>query len=97
MILRHFPINLNGVMRMQGCNSGGCRKCGKLENIDFQSTLGKTPRNFAIDPNGNFLLAANQDSSDIFTFKINKESGKLDPTGFKIDIPYPVCIKFLKR
>ena len=50
-----------------------------------------------LDPKGNFLLAANQDSSDIFTFKINKESGKLDPTGSKIDIPYPVCIKFLER
>ena len=69
----------------------------KIENIDFQSTLGETPRNFALDPKGNFLLAANQDSSDIFTFKINKESGKLDPTGSKIDIPYPVCIKFLER
>jgi len=34
MILRHFPINLNGVMRMQGCNSGGCKKCGKLENTE---------------------------------------------------------------
>ena len=69
----------------------------KIENIDFQSTLGETPRNFALDPKGNFLLAANQDSSDIFTFKINKESGKIDPTGSKIDIPYPVCIKFLER
>ncbi len=69
----------------------------QLENIDYQSTLGKTPRNFAIDPNGNFLLAANQDSNDIFTFKINKGNGKLDPTGSKINIPYPVCIKFLER
>lgn len=34
MILRHFPINLNGVLRMQGCNSGGCKKCGKLENVE---------------------------------------------------------------
>ena len=69
----------------------------KIENIDFQSTLGETPRNFALDPKGNFLLAANQDSSDIFTFKINKDNGKLDPTGSKINIPYPVCIKFLER
>ena len=21
-------------MRMQGCNSGGCKKCGKLENTE---------------------------------------------------------------
>src|SRR5690606_5951662 len=34
-------------------------KDGKLSYAGRQSTLGKTPRNFAIDPSGNFLLAAN--------------------------------------
>jgi 6-phosphogluconolactonase len=68
-----------------------------LTNSGYQSTLGETPRNFSIDPLGNYLLAANQDSGDIFTFKINQEDGTLEPTGAKIDIPYAVCIKFLKR
>ena len=34
IILRHFPINLNGVLRMQGCKSGGCNKCGSLKNVE---------------------------------------------------------------
>ena len=69
----------------------------KLEKAGHESTLGKTPRNFSIDPLGNYIHAANQDSGDIFTFSINKNDGSLQHTGDKINIPYPVCIKFLKR
>src|ERR1700722_1159280 len=35
---------------------------GALKNIGYEPTHGKIPRNFAIDPTGRFLLAANQDS-----------------------------------
>jgi len=37
-------------------------------------------RNFAIDPTGTCLLAANQNSDNIVFFKINRETGKLNPT-----------------
>ena len=43
-------------------------------------TLGKTPRNFALDPTGAWLLAANQDSSDIAIFKVNGPTGQLVPS-----------------
>ncbi len=64
--------------------------------LGHQSTEGKTPRNFGIDPTGSFLLAANQDSGTIVVFRIDPETGKLSPTGHKIDVPKPVCVKFLK-
>jgi 6-phosphogluconolactonase len=35
---------------------------GRLSVIGHAATQGMTPRNFAIDPNGNYLLAANQDT-----------------------------------
>ena len=70
---------------------------GKMEYVAHESTIGNIPRNFGIDPNGNFIIAANQDSSDIYSFKVDKELGLLSPTGFSINIPYPVCIKFLKK
>ena len=35
---------------------------GKLTAAGHQSTLGKNPRNFALDPTGHYLLAENQDS-----------------------------------
>jgi len=71
------------------------QKTGLLESIAFQSTFGKTPRNFNFDPTGNFLLVANQDSDEIVIFKRNKESGMLTDTGKRIKVGNPVCVKWV--
>jgi 6-phosphogluconolactonase len=70
------------------------KKDGKLECIGHQSSMGKTPRNFAIDPTGEYLLVANQESNEITIFKRDQKTGLLSPTGKKIEISRPVCIKF---
>lgn len=70
-------------------------KNGILKYVNRQSTLGKTPRNFAIDPSGNFLLVANQNSNEIVIFRRNQKNGLLIPTGQKIQIGSPVCLKFV--
>lgn len=70
-------------------------KSGKLTAIGHQSTGGKTPRNFAIDPSGKYLLAENQDSDTIVVLSIDANSGKLSRTGNEITIAKPVCIKFV--
>ena len=67
---------------------------GKMTYTGRQSTLGKTPRNFAIDPSGNFLLVGNQNSNSIIIFKRNQETGLLKPTGKNISVGSPVCLKF---
>ena len=67
---------------------------GKLAFVQHQSTLGKWPRNFAIDPSGQFLLAANERTDNIATFRIDGQTGRLTPTGQEIKIPAPVCIRF---
>ncbi|MEO6327367.1 MAG: lactonase family protein [Ginsengibacter sp.] len=69
---------------------------GKMALKGYQSTLGKTPRNFMIDPTGNFLLVANQDTDNIVVFKRNKQTGLLKSTGEEIKIPRPVCLKMIK-
>ncbi|MBI2824078.1 MAG: lactonase family protein [Planctomycetia bacterium] len=69
---------------------------GRLSPIGHQPTGGRTPRNFGIDPDGKFLLAANQDSGTIKVFRIDPATGKLAPTGHSIEIPMPVCVKFIK-
>jgi 6-phosphogluconolactonase len=56
------------------------------------STLGKTPRNFAISKSGKFCLVANENSDDIYSFEINSKNGDLVPTGYGISIPSPVCL-----
>ena len=67
---------------------------GKLTPRGHTSTQGETPRNFVIDPSGRYLLAANQKTGSIVVFRINQESGELTPTGSKIDVPAPVCLRF---
>jgi 6-phosphogluconolactonase len=68
---------------------------GMLVWIDDQSTLGKTPRNFSLDPTGNFLLVANQNSDNIVIFKRDKQTGLLTDTGKRINVSKPVCLKWL--
>ncbi len=68
---------------------------GKLSKIENESTQGKTPRNFGIDPTGRFLVAANQSTNDVVVFRIDETTGTLEPTGSKLDVPSPVCVKFL--
>ena len=68
---------------------------GKIHYVGHESSRGETPRNFAMTPSGDLLLAENQDTGDIFSFYRDKTSGKLEFTGESISIPAPVCIKFL--
>lgn len=70
---------------------------GLLTWVGYQSTLGKKPRNFNFDPSGNFLLVANQDSDTIVIFKRNIITGLLTDIGNKMEIPNPVCIKWIKQ
>jgi len=67
---------------------------GKLIFVQRVTTDGKNPRDFAIDPTGNFMLVANQDSDTIFTYKVDKASGKLYRISSGLDIGNPVCLKF---
>jgi 6-phosphogluconolactonase len=69
---------------------------GTLSLRDEYPTMGKTPRNFAIDPTGKFLLAANQESSNIVVFRIDSTTGALTPTGEIVEAPAPVYITFLQ-
>jgi 6-phosphogluconolactonase len=69
---------------------------GKLRQAEHERTLGKTPRNFAIDPTGTYLLAANQGSDTVAVFRIDPESGRLSPVGEPVKVPRPVCLRMVK-
>ncbi len=72
-------------------------KNGNLESKGQTSTLGKKPRNFAIDPTGNFLLVANQYTNDIVIFRRDQSTGLITDTGKRIDLCSPVCLVFTKN
>jgi 6-phosphogluconolactonase len=68
---------------------------GTLMPLGHVPTLGKTPRNFAIDPTGSYLFVANQDSDNVVQFRIDPNTGLLTPTGQVLEVPSPVCVRFL--
>lgn len=68
---------------------------GKITLIGHQSTGGKVPRNFLVDPKGEFIFAANQDTDTINIFRINPKTGKLTEVGKPVKVPSPVCLKIL--
>jgi 6-phosphogluconolactonase len=66
---------------------------GRLTWKGVVPTGGKTPRNFLIDPTGHWLLAANQNGSNVVIFKIDNQTGMLTSTGKQLSVPAPVCLK----
>jgi 6-phosphogluconolactonase len=67
---------------------------GELTFVQRAATYGKNPRDFAIDPNGNFLVVANQDSDSILVYRINKATGQISRISTAIEVGNPVCLKF---
>ena len=68
---------------------------GTLTKIGYQLT-GIHPRNFAITPNGKYLLVACRDDNKIQVFERNEATGELIETPEEIEIDKPTCIVFGK-
>jgi 6-phosphogluconolactonase len=56
---------------------------------------GGTPRNFKIDPTGNWVISEGQNVNKSFVQKVDRPTGKLTMTGATLDSPQPVCIVFV--
>ena len=67
---------------------------GRVTPVGHEPTRGKTPRGFALDPAGDWLLVANQDSDTIVPFRRERETGALTATGEVIASPSPVAVLF---
>ena len=68
---------------------------GTLTKIGYQLT-GIHPRNFAITPNGKYLLVACRDDNKIQVFERNEATGELTETAQAIEVDRPTCIVFGK-
>ena len=71
-------------------------KNGWLTLRGQQSTFGDTPRNFAIDPTGHFLLVANQLSNSIIVFRRSPRTGLLYKVSSDVYIPSPSCLQLYR-
>jgi 6-phosphogluconolactonase (cycloisomerase 2 family) len=70
---------------------------GQLKEIQRRSVEGTEPREFSIDPQGHFLLIANQKSNQIVTVRRDAKTGLLGETVQKMDFDSPSDFKFLTR
>jgi 6-phosphogluconolactonase (cycloisomerase 2 family) len=68
---------------------------GLIHKVGYQHTA-LHPRNFAITPNGRFLLVASRDDNCIEVYRRNKRTGLLQNIHNNISLPKPVCIDFFK-
>jgi 6-phosphogluconolactonase len=68
---------------------------GALEFKETVPSLGDWPRNFSLDPTERWLLVAHQRSNSVIVFGRDPGTGRLTPTKQKIEIPSPVCLRFL--
>ena len=68
---------------------------GKLKLIGHQGAGIKTPRNFCIDPTGQWLLVGNQSGGNVSVFKIDATTGALTATTNGTKLASPVCIRFI--
>ncbi len=68
---------------------------GKITLIQNAPAEVKIPRNFNLDPTGQWLITAGQSSDTLAVFRVDPQTGKLEFTGTKIEVGAPVCVKFL--
>jgi 6-phosphogluconolactonase len=70
---------------------------GKLELIERVSTEGDWPRDFSLDPSEKFLVASNQNTGNLVLYSRDAETGKLTLLQSDVNVPDPVCVKFLHK
>ncbi|HLK18628.1 MAG TPA: lactonase family protein [Bryobacteraceae bacterium] len=68
---------------------------GKLQFVGEQSTGGDYPRSFTFDPSWRFVYSCNQRADAIVSFKVNRKTGALTPTGQYTPIGTPSHLVFL--
>lgn len=66
-----------------------------LSPIGTWKSGGKTPRDFAIDPSGRWLVAAHQDTNDLVVFAVDPATGQLAQTEHRLSTGSPVSVLFL--
>lgn len=62
--------------------------------LEGHVVIGRTPRNFAIDPAGQFLWGAAQGEDVLRVFRL-AATGGLTPVGGPLEVGAPVCVRFV--
>lgn len=66
-----------------------------VELIQLISTEGDFPRDFALSPSNDYLIAANQNTDNVTIYSRDAQSGKLTLKEKDLFLPEGVCVKFI--
>lgn len=69
---------------------------GSLSPAGYSACGGNWPRNFAISPDGRYMLVANQRSDTVSVLGLKNRTGVPEPAGQSLSFKAPSCIRFLQ-
>jgi 6-phosphogluconolactonase len=68
-----------------------------LSALEFTPLIGQTPRHFALDPTGAYLVVANQGSDSLTVYTVHPRTGQIRPVGHPVmGIAMPTVVVFVK-
>lgn len=67
---------------------------GTLQLVAITPCGGQHPRNFALSPDGCWLVCANMESNNLVSFRVDAGTGRLTPAGHTVPVPQAVCVLF---
>ena len=70
-------------------------KAGLLTQIAIEPCGGHWPRHFALDPSGEWMVVANEKSSELVVFRRDPRTGRWTATGHRVGIDSPTCVLFV--
>lgn len=72
------------------------RDDNRLERMQCLSAGSSGPRDFSVDPQEKFLLAANETGNQVNVHKMSRNSNFMESTGYSVALYRPSCVLFQK-
>ncbi len=70
---------------------------GRLTVVEHAASGGRIPRNFSIDPTGQYVFSSNQDTEQLVLHRIDRATGRLTAAGVQVPLANPGSIGFVRR
>jgi 6-phosphogluconolactonase len=67
---------------------------GALSPVEIVPSGGRTPRNFALSPDGRWLVCGHQDTPLLTVFRVDADTGRLTQTTHTAEVPTCICVLF---
>lgn len=66
----------------------------RLHHVQTIASGGRTPRNFALSPDGRWLVCGHQDTPLVTVFEVDTATGRLRRTPHSAEVPVCICVAF---